>query len=66
MHGICFDYQLQDWFDLKSKTKISPDFIFDALQDDFNSKPTAKIVWLGGKPSIEFYRNLKGNSLGIN
>ncbi|OAB28953.1 Radical SAM superfamily enzyme YgiQ, UPF0313 family [Flavobacterium fryxellicola] len=66
MHGICFDYELQDWFEFKiPKTKISPDFIFDALQEDadFNVKPTAKIVWLGGKPFIEhFTKSKKGNS----
>ena len=66
MHGICFDYELQDWFDFKiPKTKISPDFIFDALQEeaDFNTKPTAKIVWLGGKPFAEhFTKSKKGNS----
>ena len=66
MHGICFDYELQDWFDFKiPKTKISPDFIFDALQetDGFNTKPTAKIVWLGGKPFItHFTKTKKGNS----
>jgi hypothetical protein len=66
MHGICFDYELQDWFDFKiPKTKIGADFIFDALQEEtnFNTKPTAKIVWLGGKPSIEtFVKSKKGNS----
>ena len=66
MHGICFDYELQDWFDFKiPKTKIGADFIFDALQEEtnFNIKPTAKIVWLGGKPSIEtFTKSKKGNS----
>ena len=66
MHGICFDYELQDWFEFKiPKTKISPDFIFDALQEenDFNSKPTAKIVWLGGKPFVEYFtKSKKGNS----
>jgi hypothetical protein len=66
MHGICFDYELQDWFEFKiPKTKISPDFIFDALEEDpdFNVKPTAKIVWLGGKPFIEhFTKSKKGNS----
>ena len=66
MHGICFDYELQDWFEFKiPKTKISPDFIFDALQEDedFNIKPTAKIVWLGGKPFVEhFTKSKKGNS----
>ncbi|MFV8340280.1 B12-binding domain-containing radical SAM protein [Flavobacterium sp. LB3P21] len=66
MHGICFDYELQDWFEFKiPKTKISPDFIFDALQedDDFNIKLTAKIVWLGGRPFVEhFTKSKKGNS----
>ena len=66
MHGICFDYELQDWFDFKiPKTKIHTDFITNALEedDDFNIKPTAKIVWLGGKPLIEhFTKSKKGNS----
>jgi hypothetical protein len=66
MHGICFDYSLQEWFDFKiPKTKISQDFIFNALQEpeDFKIKPTAKIVWLGGKPFIEeFTKSKKGNS----
>jgi hypothetical protein len=66
MHGICFDYTLQDWFDFKiPKTKIPEDFIYEALQEDadFNIKPTAKVVWLGGKPSVEtFTKSKKGNS----
>lgn len=66
MHGICFDYPLQDWFEFKiPKTKIPEDFIYDALhaEEDFKIKPTAKIVWLGGKPSIEFFtKSKKGNS----
>ena len=66
MHGICFDYPLQDWFEFKiPKTKIPEDFIFKALHDDvnFNSKPNAKIVWLGGEPSIDrFTKSKKGSS----
>ena len=66
MHGICFDYELQDWFDFKvPKTKIHPDFIMDALHEpeDVNIRPTAKIVWLGGKASVEhFTKSKKGNS----
>ncbi len=66
MHGICFDYELQDWFDFKiPKTKIHPDFISNALEkeENFNTKPTAKIVWLGGKPFVEeFTKSKKGNS----
>ena len=66
MHGICFDYELQDWFDFKiPKTKIDPDFIFNALEEgnDFSTKPNAKVVWLGGKPSVEtFTKSKKGNT----
>ncbi len=66
MHGICFDYNLQDWFDFKiPRTKIDEDFIEDALneEENFNIKPTAKIVWIGGKPLIEHtVKTKKGNS----
>lgn len=66
MHGICFDYELQDWFDFKiPKTIIPQNFIFDALQEesDFNIKSTAKVVWLGGKPTVEYFtKSKKGNS----
>jgi hypothetical protein len=66
MHGICFDYPLQDWFDFKiPKTKIPEDFIYNALEITTNLtlKPTAKIVWLGGKPMVEhFTKSKKGNS----
>jgi hypothetical protein len=77
MHGICFDYELQEWFDFKiPKTKIHPDFIANALQErllapkggveltgKFNIKLTAKVVWLGGKPVVEYFtKSKKGNS----
>jgi hypothetical protein len=66
MHGICFDYPLQDWFEFKvPKTKIHPDFISNALNqlEDFKIKPTAKIIWLGGNPTAEtFTKSKKGNS----
>ncbi|MBP4138206.1 B12-binding domain-containing radical SAM protein [Flavobacterium geliluteum] len=62
MHGICFDYELQDWFDFKiPKTKIHPDFIFNALeeQNHFDTKPNTKVVWLGGKPLVEYFTKSK-------
>ncbi|WP_026714115.1 B12-binding domain-containing radical SAM protein [Flavobacterium daejeonense] len=62
MHGICFDYDLQDWFDFKiPRTKIHPDFIFDALQVDhhLHTKPTTKVVWIGGKPTLEYFTKTK-------
>jgi hypothetical protein len=66
MHGICFDYDLQDWFDFKiPNTKIPSDYIISCLEKepDFNIKSSAKVVWIGGKPIAEnFTKSKKGNS----
>ena len=66
MHGICLDYPLQDWFEFKiPNTKILPDYIISCLEkeSDFNTKPSAKIIWIGGKPSIKtFSKSKKGHS----
>jgi hypothetical protein len=66
MHGICFDYELQDWFDFKiPSTTIGSTYIEDCLleNNNFYIKPSAKIVWLGGKPIInDFTKSKKGNS----
>lgn len=62
MHGLCFDYPLQEWFDFKvPRTKIADDYIYNVLQDEdnFSIKPTAKIVWLGGKPAISYATKTK-------
>lgn len=51
MHGICFDFPLQEWFDFKvPRTRIAPDYIEHALHHypEKELKPSAKIVWLGG------------------
>jgi hypothetical protein len=66
MHGICFDYDLQEWFDFKiPKTKIPPDYIYNCLEKEqnFTTKPNAKIIWLGGMPQVEFFtKSKKGTS----
>jgi radical SAM superfamily enzyme YgiQ (UPF0313 family) len=66
MHGICFDYELQDWFDFKiPNTTISSDFIVSCLEKKvfFEIKPSAKIIWIGGKPITELYtKSKKGSS----
>lgn len=66
MHGICFDYELQEWFDFKvPRTKIESDYIVSSLENqaDFTLKPTAKVVWIGAMPSVEtFTKSKKGNS----
>jgi hypothetical protein len=69
MHGICFDYKLQEWFDFKiPKVMVPPDFIEKALtaESKFNTKPTAKIVWLGGMPTLDsFTKYKKGKPLEV-
>jgi hypothetical protein len=66
MHGICFDYPLQDWFDFKiPNTKIPEDFICNALSEamDLTIKPHSKVVWIGGEPLVaNFVKTKKGNS----
>lgn len=55
MHGICFDFPLQEWFDFRiPRTKIPKNFIQLCLADAPYrvTKSNAKIVWLGDKPSI--------------
>ena len=62
MHGICFDYDLQDWFDFKiPKTTINVNYIQNSITDDenFNIKTTAKIIWIGGKPSVTYSTKTK-------
>ena len=62
MHGICFDYPLQQWFEHKvPKTKVDPDFIMKCLskEEPFLIKPDAKIVWLGTKPLIDYFSKSK-------
>ncbi len=56
MHGIGFDFPLQQWFDFKiPKTTIQENYIAHALeaQPQFSVRPNAKIIWLGGTPMSE-------------
>lgn len=66
MHAIGFDLPLQDWFNFKvPSTTIPPNYIENCLleQHEFNTKPTAKIVWLGSEPtSKEMIKTKKGQT----
>ena len=66
MHGVCFDYELQDWFDFKiPNTTIDPNFISNSLEkeENFALKLNAKVIWLGNLPEIKhFTKSKKGNS----
>lgn len=52
MHGVCFDFHLQEWFDFPvPQTSIPSDFIASCLEKpEAATRPTARIVWLGGTP----------------
>jgi hypothetical protein len=66
MHGIGFEIPVEEWFDFKvPRTTIDPSFINDSLATEtvFNTKPTAKIVWLGNTPLVsEFTKTKKGQT----
>ncbi len=65
MHGICFEFPLQDWFDFKvPKTTVAPDYIQQSIDEQAYepASPSAKIVWLGGVPSIRTYTKKKKNN----
>lgn len=57
MHGLGFEMSLQEWFDFNiPATSVKPSYIQSCLDRDLDEnrfKPTAKIVWLGGKPIFE-------------
>ncbi len=56
MHGACFDYPLQKWFDQKvPRTTIAPDYIIKAIEEPElqASNPNTKIVFLGNQPKTE-------------
>lgn len=62
MHGICFEFPLQDWFDFKiPRTQIAKDYIRNCLVNDesFQTKANAKIIWLGGKANANNYVKTK-------
>ena len=64
MHGICFDFPLQDWFDFKvPRTTVAPTYIQQSIDEQAYeaASPNAKIVWLGGVPSIRTYTKKKKN-----
>ncbi len=62
MHGICFDFPLQDWFDFKvPRTMVAADFIQKAIDDeDFETaSPNAKVCWLGGLVTARYFSKKK-------
>lgn len=62
MHGICFEFPLQDWFDFEvPETTIDPDFIAEAIEQTANRKFRAhqKLVWLSGEPELGYFEKYR-------
>jgi hypothetical protein len=56
MHGMCFEYDLQEWFDVEiPDTTIAPNYIYESLQEEKSIalKPNSKIAYLFHAPQIE-------------
>jgi hypothetical protein len=66
MHNIGLEENLQKWFEFKiPKTKVPPDYIANVLNqdDELSFKPTAKVIWLGKQPKVDYFtQSKKGNS----
>jgi hypothetical protein len=69
MHGICFDFSLNEWFEFGvPKTKVSSDYIEIALEEgeDTNVQDNTKMIWLGSEPSVRYYtKKKKGKSTNM-
>ncbi len=67
MHGICFDFPLQDWFDFEiPQTTVAPRFIESLLETEEEPLPLpgTKVIWLGGSCSLRNYvRTKKGKTI---
>lgn len=64
MHGMCFDFPLQDWFGFKvPRTTVAPNYIREAIDShDFDVPgPNAKMYWLGGAVSVRYFSKKKKN-----
>jgi hypothetical protein len=66
MHGTCFDHPLQNWFDFKiPKTTVPRTYILNCIDtpEMFNTKPTARVIWLGQQPDFwKVSKNKKGRT----
>ena len=76
MHGICFEYNLQDWFDFEiPSTTIVPDYISNALANENLKHENARLVYHFPLPNIspidnefdlfEFHKNNEQINLEI-
>ena len=63
MHGVCFEFPLQQWFDFEiPATSIPPDYVETSIGQvpDKSPRPNALIVWLGNPPTIDVFDVKRG------
>ena len=67
MHGACFDFPLQKWFDFKvPKTSVPSDYIRQAIEEpEISSGKNSKVVWLGKQPRTEALTKSKKGARGF-
>jgi radical SAM superfamily enzyme YgiQ (UPF0313 family) len=68
MHGLCFDYRLQDWFEFKvPKDKIEKTYIKNVLLEKERDTLTSssKIVWIGNTPEIKVSSDDQNNLVTV-
>lgn len=66
MHGICFEYSLQEWFDFEiPETTLPADFISTILhvKEEPVFNPNKKVIWVGSEPDLELYQENRGGKL---
>jgi radical SAM superfamily enzyme YgiQ (UPF0313 family) len=64
MHGACYDYPLQKWFDCKvPKTTVAADFIKKAIEEpELAGNLNNKVIWMGVQPKSEIIQKSKKGS----
>jgi radical SAM superfamily enzyme YgiQ (UPF0313 family) len=64
MHGACYDYPLQKWFDFKvPKTTVAADFIKKAIEEpELAGNLNNKVIWMGVQPKSEIIQKSKKGS----
>ena len=65
MHGVCFDFAHQKWFDFTvPPTTVPPRYIEKAIKQRTtdHQRPNAFVVWLGGLPTMEVFEAEPGGS----
>ncbi|MCB0632258.1 MAG: radical SAM protein [Lewinella sp.] len=67
MHGVGFEFPLQDWFDTKVPlTSTSSDYILQALEEapETPPRPHHKVIWLGSRPITRgFHQRRRGKAV---